>query len=111
MTAALAYGPYRPWTRMKRKAAPPHRVADDGLEWIYYTSSASGRDHATSPAGRMTLPQGCDQCAQLISPTANQGARSFKVQRGLNPTTLYVCAQCVQDLCTAGGVPSPDAGN
>ena len=34
-------------------------------------------------------------------------SRSFRVSRGLKPTTLYLCAGCVGELCLAGGIPAP----
>ena len=97
---------------MRRKPAPPARgVADSAAAWVYLASGSSGREHLTAPVDRMAWPQGCDQCAQLISPAALGGARSFKVQRGLSPTTLYLCAGCVTDLCAASNVSAPEPGS
>ena len=104
--------PYRPWARMKRKPAVVGRSAD-GAAWVYLTSGGTGpgREHATTRVEKMALPHGCDQCAQLIAPAELNGARSFKVSRGLSPTTLYVCGTCVAELCVAGGIPAPDAAD
>ena len=97
---------------MKRKPVVAGR-ATGGETWVYVTSGGTGpgREHPTMRVEKMALPQGCDQCAQLIAPAMLNGARSFKVSRGLSPTTLYVCGSCVDDLCVAGGIPSPDAAD
>ena len=108
---ATSHAPYRPWVKMRRKPAPPARGGADTAAWVYLASGGSGREHVTAPVDRMVVPQGCDQCAQLISPAAIDGARSFKVQRGLSPTTLYICAGCVTDLCAVSDVPSPEPGS
>jgi len=106
----------KPWVRMKRKAALAHAASRDATAttaaWIYLTTGEQGysREYATARVEKLTWPQGCDQCAQLISQSALDGVRSFKVSRGLSPTTLYLCAGCVSDLCTAGGIPTPEPG-
>jgi hypothetical protein len=46
----------------------------------------------------------------VISSTPQLGTRSFKVSRGLSPTTLYLCGRCVGELCVAGGIPEPEVG-
>ena len=101
----------RPWTRLKRKPAVQGRAAG-GAEWVYLTSAntGAGREHVTARVERLALPQACDQCSQLIPPGVADGARSFKVSRGLSPTTLYLCGTCVNDLCEAGGIPAPAPG-
>ena len=99
----------KPWVRMKRKAALASR---DATAWVYVTAGEQGygREYATARVEKLTWPQGCDQCARMISQSALEGVRSFRVSRGLSPTTLYLCAGCVTDLCAAGGIPLPDAG-
>ena len=87
-----AHAPYRPWARMKRKVALPGAGPRDGGGWLYLTSNAAGRDHATRRVDALDWPQGCDQ------------------SRGLKPTTLYLCGTCVGVLCAAGGVPVPGPG-
>ena len=95
---------------MKRKLVAA-RPGDDVVGgWLYSTSSGTGREHATDVVVKMGWPQGCDQCGQVISPSALEGARSFRVSRGLKPTTLYLCAGCVSELCLAGGIPAPGSG-
>jgi hypothetical protein len=95
---------------MKRKQGLGSRGVP--AAWVYLTSGEQGygREHATALLEKVAWPQGCDQCAQLISPSAMEGARSFKVSRGLSPTTLYLCGGCVRDLCAAGGIPEPEPG-
>lgn len=93
---------------MKRKPVVVGRGAE-GAQWVYVTSGGTGpgREYVTARVEKMALPQGCDQCAQLIAPAELNGARSFKVSRGLSPTTLYVCGKCVEELCAAGAIPAP----
>lgn len=101
--------PIRPWARMKRK---PANAAAESSGWIYLTSGGPGvnREHETSLAGRVGWPQRCDQCGGLVSSAPQDGTRRFKVSRGLSPTTLYLCGACVAELCAAGGIPQPEAG-
>ena len=94
---------------MKRKAQVVGAQARS--PWLYSTSNGAGREHATTRVEKLAWPHGCDQCAQLISPAALDGARSFSVARGLKPTTLYLCGTCVIDLCAAGAIPVPDSDN
>ena len=102
-------GSLRPWARMKRKLVPARPGDGEAGGWLYSTSSGMGREHATDAVEKIGWPQGCDQCSQLISPGATDGVRSFKVSRGLKPTTLYLCVTCVGDLCVAGGIPAPNS--
>lgn len=98
------------WPRIKRTAR--RAGSDSEPRWVYLLSSPDGRDHATVPAARVPWPQGCDQCARVILPTAPLlGVRSFSVQRGRTPTTLYICGQCVGDLCEASRLPEPEPGS
>ena len=99
---------HSPWVRISRKV-----VAARGGEpqrWVYYTSGRNGREHATAPVDKMAWPQGCDQCARLIGLGEQRGARSVRVNRGTSPTTLFLCAGCVTELCRVCGVPEPASG-
>jgi hypothetical protein len=102
--------PFRPWAKMKRKAVVPGPASEAATSWLYFTTNAAGRDHATARVAKLDFPQGCDQCAQLIPHSEPGDARSFRVNRGLKPTTLYLCGSCIIELCTAGQIPEPQPG-
>jgi hypothetical protein len=103
------FPPGTSWVKIRRRATDEGK--DVAPRWVYFTSSRGGREHATAPLERMAWPQGCDQCAQLISPADLRGVRSVRVSRGPTPTTLYLCASCVGELCRVCGVPEPEPGS
>lgn len=97
------------WSRIRRRTASKNDPT--APEAFYLASERDHREYATRPVERIAWPQGCDQCRRVIAPGAGRGARSFNVSRGQSPTTLYLCASCVSDLCRAGGIPEPEPGS
>jgi hypothetical protein len=102
------------WPKIKRvpsvvrvRAGAP-KGTEPATVWKYVLVTREGKDYPTAPVVSVPWPQGCDQCATVILPAVPQGTRSLSVQRGRNPTTLYICGPCVRDLCASSAVPMPE---